>query len=68
MIDTKEENVKIELKILVQDEDAFTMYLDEKTTFIKEQVIEDIYFENPDYPFLYIDNKALLKVFDLYHV
>lgn len=59
MIDTKEENVKIELKILVQDENSFTKYLEEKTTFIKEQVIEDIYFENPDYPFLYIDNKGL---------
>lgn len=57
MIETK--NVKIELKILVQDEEAFTKYLENNTEFIKEEKIEDIYFENPDYPFLYIDDKGL---------
>ncbi|MCI8544658.1 MAG: class IV adenylate cyclase [Bacilli bacterium] len=59
MIDTRDENVEIELKILVQDEEAFTRYLEEHTTFIKEEMIEDTYFENPDYPFLYIDEKGL---------
>ena len=59
MIDTRDENVEIELKILVQDEEAFTRYLEEHTTFIKEEMIEDTYFDNPDYPFLYIDEKGL---------
>ncbi len=59
MIDTRNENVEIELKILVQNEDEFKKYLEEKTDFVKEQTIEDTYFENPDYPFLYIDEKGL---------
>lgn len=59
MIDTKKENVEVELKILVQNEESFKKYLEEKTNFIKEETIEDTYFENPDYPFLYIDEKGL---------
>lgn len=58
MVDTRKENVEIELKILVQNEEAFKQYLEEKTTFVKEETIEDTYFENPDYPFLYIDEKG----------
>lgn len=59
MIDIRDENVEIKLKILLQDEDVFKRYLEEHTTFIKEEMIEDTYFENPDYPFLYIDEKGL---------
>lgn len=59
MIDTRKENVEIKLKILLQDEDVFKRYLEEHATFIKEEMIEDTYFENPDYPFLYIDEKGL---------
>lgn len=50
---------KIELKILVQEEETFKKYLEENTVFEKEEVIEDIYFENPDYPFLYINEQGL---------
>lgn len=59
MTSTKKKNIEIELKILVQDEAVFKQYLEENTTFEKEESLEDIYFENPDYPFLYINENGL---------
>ena len=59
MKDTRKDNIEIELKILISDETSFKAYLEEHTEFIKEEILEDIYFENPDYPFLYIDHNGL---------